>query len=303
MDAVTSGPDDGWDYSGCEDPTDGVRRAVAARSGKLPGPLGEVLRAQADDVHAAWPVRGLARRFPARDLATLQTLLKRYADLFPEELPHGVKFVREGGPSDDFYMATDGQGGFYFREIEHAGFNSRRDLFGGLAKCASGQPMAREEEYALECLWHEIWHNRQKGGASVMAYAQEHPARRFAETLNQAVARLTYPRFVERMGGQAQHQDWVLENGFGYATTVSRLWKVLDECGVSRKSLAGDLSSINREGDLSEAVILVARLLAKRGKYSMPRIHAALELLSSTEDRFLARLGEIKSEFSKLNLT
>jgi len=59
MDAVTSGPDDGWDYSVCSDPTDGVRRAVAERSAKLPGPLGDVLRAQMDDVHAAWPVRGV----------------------------------------------------------------------------------------------------------------------------------------------------------------------------------------------------------------------------------------------------
>ncbi|WP_157174491.1 hypothetical protein [Thiocystis violascens] len=49
---------------------------------------------------------------------------------------------------DDFYMATDGKGGFWFREVEHQGFNSRRDLFGAFERCASGQAMTREEEYA-----------------------------------------------------------------------------------------------------------------------------------------------------------
>jgi len=32
----------------------------------------------ADDALAAWPIRGLARRFPAKDLATLEVLLRRH---------------------------------------------------------------------------------------------------------------------------------------------------------------------------------------------------------------------------------
>jgi hypothetical protein len=75
-----------------------------------------------DDRRAAWPVRGLARRFPADDLESLQTLLKEYAYRLPDELPHGVEFVQAGGPGDDFYMATNGKGGFWVREIEHGSF-------------------------------------------------------------------------------------------------------------------------------------------------------------------------------------
>lgn len=73
--------------------------------------------------------------------------------------------MRAGGPDDDFYMATDGRGGFWFREIEYQDFNSRRDLFGGLAACASDRLLTPNQEYALESLWHEIWHNRQRGAA------------------------------------------------------------------------------------------------------------------------------------------
>ncbi|MBK5966151.1 hypothetical protein CCR95_19215 [Thiocystis minor] len=79
----------------------------------------------ADDALGAWPICGLARRFPAKDLSTLEVLLREYAHRLPGDLPRGVTFVREGGPDDDFYMATDGKGGFWFREVEHQG--STRD--------------------------------------------------------------------------------------------------------------------------------------------------------------------------------
>lgn len=61
----------------------------------------------ADDALYAWPIHGLARRFPAKDLATLEVLLREYAHRLPGDLPHGVKFVREGGPNDDFYMSKE----------------------------------------------------------------------------------------------------------------------------------------------------------------------------------------------------
>ena len=204
----------------------------------------------------------------------------------------------QGGPDDDFYMGTDGKGGFYFREIEHGTFNSRRDLFGGLAKCADKQrpQMTQDEEYAIESLWHEIWHNRQTGMDQVIQLSRYHPVRRFAETLNQAVARLTYPRFVERLGGQATHQKWVLDHGYGYGPTVGRLWRVLQECGVAREDLAGDFATINREADLLEGSRSVAKILAKRSGYQQERIQAALDVLSIVDEtRFTERLTGIRS--------
>jgi len=248
-----------------------------------------------DDRRAAWPVRGLARRFPADDLESLQTLLKEYAYRLPDELPHGVEFVRAGGPGDDFYMATNGKGGFWFREIEHGSFNSRRDLFGGLAKCAKRQPLTKDEEYALESLWHEIWHNRQTGMDAVMHLTSAHPVRRFAETLNQAVARLTYPRFVERLGGQAVHQAWVIDNGYGYAATVSRLWQIVRECGLSPLGVAGEFAAVNRGANLLEGSRQVAKRLGRRSAYPSEKIQAALDLLPAKEALFLSSLGGIKS--------
>ncbi|MBV5274083.1 MAG: hypothetical protein JZU52_10700 [Lamprocystis purpurea] len=224
-------------------------------------------------------------------------MLSEYAYRLPGDLPHGVKFVKEGGPDDDFYMGTNGKGGFYFREVEYGTFNSRRDLFGGLAKCADKQrpQMTRDEEYALESLWHEIWHNRQTGMDAVAALEPTHPVRRFAETLNQAAARLTYPSFIERLGGQSVHQDWVIDNGYGYAATVSRFWQIVRECGLSPLDVAGELATVNREANLLEGAKQVAKLLGRRSGYPADKIQAALDLLLAKDALFLSRLGGIKS--------
>ncbi|MBP8283537.1 MAG: hypothetical protein KAX46_06430 [Chromatiaceae bacterium] len=248
-----------------------------------------------NDALAAWPIRGLARRFPAKDLATLKTLLQEYAYRLPGDLPHGVKFVRAGGPDDDFYMATDGKGGFWFRHVEHQGFNSQRDLFGAMECCAKRQAMTPEQEYALESLWHEIWHNRQTGMDLAAKLPKRHPARLFAETTNQVVARLTYPRFVQRLGGVAGHQDWVLARGYGYATFVERFLRIVSVLGLKIHDLAGDLASLNVQMDFLRGSEYVARLLAERAGLARGPIQAALDALSADDLVFAARLGGIRS--------
>ncbi|MBK5940538.1 hypothetical protein [Halochromatium roseum] len=288
-------PDKGWDYDPYAEPTGGLRRTIEGKRQKVDNRLMAAFETNADDALAAWPIRGLARRFPAKDLATLEVLLREYAYRLPGDLPHGVKFVREGGPNDDFYMATDGKGGFWFREIDYQGFNSRRDLFGGLAACAAQQAMTREEEYALESLWHEIWHNRQRGMDQAAKLPKEHLARLFAETLNQVVARLTYPRFIERLGGKAQHQAWVMGNGYGYAPLVRRFLRVTIALGLTTEALAGDLATINAQADLLFGTAIVSRLLAKKSGAAPARIQAALDLLDAREALFSAAVGAIKS--------
>ena len=276
-------------------PTEGLRRAIERKCEKADNHLMTATEINQNDALAAWPIRGLARRFPAKDLVTLKTLLQEYAYRLPGDLPHGVKFVRAGGPDDDFYMATDGKGGFWFRHVEYQGFNSQRDLFGALACCATRQPMTPEQEYALESLWHEIWHNRQTGMDLAAKLPKRHPARLFAETTNQVVARLTYPRFVERLGGVAGHQDWVLARGYGYAPFVQRFLRIVSVLGLKIHDLAGDLASLNVRMDFLRGSEYVARLLAERAGLARGPIQAALDALSADDLVFAARLGGIRS--------
>lgn len=248
-----------------------------------------------DERLGAWPVKGLAWSYQAHDLSSLESFLKRYASLFPNELPHGIRFVRDGEPNDDFYMATDGEGGFWFRDVERHGFNSRRDLFGAFAKCARSRPMTPHEEYALEALWHEILHNRQTGMADVAKLSKPHPVRLLAEGLNQWVARLTYPTLIERLGGAIQHQDWILENGYGYRLTVTRLRRIAAHVGLNERDLTGELANINRDRDLLRGPEWLAGLFHRKSGADVAALQAALEAVSKPRLRFEAALGAIKS--------
>jgi hypothetical protein len=113
--------------------------------------------------------------------------------------------------------------------------------------------------------------------------------------LNQTVARLTYPRFIERLGGVATHRDWVLNEGYGYGETVTRLLAVIRECDLTPDELTDGLTTINREHDLMRSVPAAASLLAKRSGYPEQKIQAALALLSAPLGLFTAALGEIRS--------
>ncbi len=164
----------------------------------------------------AWPGTNIAKRIAVNNIKDLQPLLTEYARIFPEHLPYGVKAVLAAEVTDDFFMATDGKGVFKFAEVEHNGFNSRTDLLGGLSAIKDGQPLTEHHEYAIESLWHEILHNRQTGTENLLRLDQRNPIRVLSETLNQYVSRLSYGGFIERLGGKAVHQDWVMANGYGY---------------------------------------------------------------------------------------
>lgn len=52
------------------------------------------------------------------------------------------------------------------------------------------------------------------------------------ETVNQFVARNTYPDFIARFGGAAAHQSEVLERGYGYSTWVRNFRTMLKHHGI-----------------------------------------------------------------------
>jgi hypothetical protein len=74
------------------------------------------------------------------------------------------------------------------------------------------------------------------------------------------------------------------------------LWRVIAECGLDQKGLAGELATINREADLLQGSRHVAKILAKRSGYKEKSIQAALDALSVPDEaRFFALVKGIKS--------
>ncbi len=211
----------------------------------------------------AWPGTNIAKRIAVKDIQDLERLLLEYHRLYPEHLPHGVKGVLPADKTDDFFMATDGKGLFWFAEMEYKGFNSRTDLLGGFAAIKAGNDLTRNEEYALEMLWHEIWHNRQPGIVQILKLDEIDPRRLLVETINQYISRKTYSGFIERLGGKAIHKDWVMENGYGYKKQVARLRMVFAELGI-QDEIVGDLFNINTHHDLVHAHRMLADAVSKK---------------------------------------
>jgi len=243
----------------------------------------------------AWPGTNIAKRIAVNNIKDLQPLLTEYARIFPEHLPYGVKAVLAAEVTDDFFMATDGKGVFKFAEVEHNGFNSRTDLLGGLSAIKDGQPLTEHHEYAIESLWHEILHNRQTGTENLLRLDQRNPIRVLSETLNQYVSRLSYGGFIERLGGKAVHQDWVMANGYGYQESVKKFQMVLSALALD-KTINGALFDINFNRDLIKVNELLSKALSKNTQYDKQLIANILQALvvdDSDFKRLMAGLNPI----------
>ena len=278
---ATMKPDKGWDYNPGQDLLAGVNKAIAQKQAKLSPLFNNAL----NTMLKSWPGTNIAKRFVVNGIKDLQPLLAEYARLYPEHLPYGVKAVLTADVTDDFFMATDGKGVFKFAEVEHNGFNSRTDLLGGLSAIKNGQPLTEHHEYAIESLWHEILHNRQTGAEALFNLDQRNPIRILSETLNQYVSRLSYGGFIDRLGGKAVHQDWVMANGYGYEKLVRNFREMLKVMAVD-ESINGSLLNINFHGDLLTVNYLLAEAIAKKSPYDKQLIANILQALVVDDSEF-----------------
>jgi len=281
--------DKGFDYNPGADLLEGVNRAIAQKQAKLSPLFNDAF----NTMLKAWPGTNIAKRIAVNDIKDLQPLLTEYARLYPEHLPYGVKAVLATEVTDDFFMATDGKGVFKFAEVEHNGFNSRTDLLGGLSAIKTGSPLTEHHEYAIESLWHEILHNRQTGLDKVKLLDEYDPRRILMETVNQYVSRLSYGGFIERLGGKATHQDWVMANGYGYKREVDRFNEVINNLGV-RDLINGDLFNINFNTDLSVIHESIADAIVKKTTSTTNRVLPLLLSISSDSAIFYRLLNELK---------
>ena len=87
--------------------------------------------------------------------------------------------------------------------------------------------MTFDEEYSLESFYHEIMHCKAKKYEVLRDHKMGDYKRTCMETKNQFVSRHEYHKFIQRLGGEAIHQDKVLDNGSGYRLWVGRFREFL----------------------------------------------------------------------------
>lgn len=159
----------------------------------------------------------------------IKNILTKYAELSPDDFRNGlkdVKFLK----SKSYMMQhsvlynsrlgewVDGStitlSSFEFSSIK---FNPLEEFRNGLGAIKSGKKMTFNQEYSFESLWHEILHAKTKSLPQRLSQI----GTKNMETINQFVARHTYPDFMKKLGGEAIHQKEILDNGYGYKQWIT----------------------------------------------------------------------------------
>lgn len=168
----------------------------------------------------------------------IKTVMTEHARLFPDDYRGGLIRVDIASNGQAFMSNSrlvNGKPGNILTVHSHtfrfhsAGslveFNPAKEVREAFATLKKGNDLTFNQEYALESLWHETLHAKAQGWANRALRNQMTVMQ--METVNQFVARHTYPEFIARFGGEAAHQDGVLENGYGYGTWVRNFRAIL----------------------------------------------------------------------------
>ena len=168
-----------------------------------------------------------------KDVSMINEKLTEIVEHNPDYFAKGFKGV-EAVSTDSSYMSTsmDGKISINFG-VDKNGFNAGESIVSAFEKLQKGLPLAQNEEYSIEILWHEILHNKSLNTAVLppIEAVDVGFTRCVAETVNQLVARHSYGDFLEQLGGKMQHSDWILKNGYGYNATVKNLRLLLERAG------------------------------------------------------------------------
>ncbi|MDR1593291.1 MAG: hypothetical protein LBS43_02245 [Prevotellaceae bacterium] len=199
------------------------------------------------------------------DLSNIDRILK---DTFEEEFARGYVGIEAAPIGQTYFMSTDINGKIFVNfASSRKGFDAGTSLVNAFEKLKTGQSLTECEEYSIEILWHEILHNKSKNTVSLPPTDANDVGfkRVVAETINQLVARKTYPGFLKRLGGTAQHTEWVLDNGYAYNYTVTNLRKILSKLNIDEDVFVykANESLMNDYTDFDEKI---KNLLVKMGK-------------------------------------
>ncbi len=124
-----------------------------------------------------------------------------------------------------------------FTTLNDGEFAPLKELKGAFAKIATRKKKAIlsfNQEYALECLWHEIRHASALGWKDISNKTAE--LTNTMELINQFCARKSYKKLVQSLGGKTAHEKKIMEKGYGYNNSIQNFCFLLKEINVSQKS-------------------------------------------------------------------
>lgn len=179
----------------------------------------------------------------------IKNIMSKYAELSPDDFRNGlkeVKFLKSKSymmQHSMLYSSAKGEwvGGSTItlssHEFSSIKFNPLEEFRNGLGAIKSGNKMTFNQEYSFESLWHEILHGKTKSPPQRLSQI----GTKNMETINQFVARHTYPDFIKKLGGEAIHQKEILDNGFGYQQWITDFRGMLKNNNIDEVQAYKDL--------------------------------------------------------------
>lgn len=220
-------------------------------------------------------VKGLLAKANLADEEELAATIERIMPDVPGKT-WGITF----SDRTEFMMWTDQRGKITISRQTWPGadaFCPQRDLADALRNIGSDIPLTQNQECAMECLWHEINHNKQIT-AIIPKGTPEHA---LMETINQWMSRRTYWQMGDTIHGWAPvHEEWVRRNAYGYQTMVKRFDRMLSALGITDDQILLDLVGIHSGISQDAWVDPVVALLSKISGKPAAKIKQAIQSLN-----------------------
>ncbi len=147
--------------------------------------------------------------------------ISKLKDFLNERLNLNIQEIKAVGKRNYFMACTHGNeiriSSSTFYSCNN--FCPSKDLKNALKKMEKGEPLAFNEEYSLESLWHEILHSCQsKRELSLLPDIDK----LVMETFHQWRARLTYGELLQAFGYTPRFATKTLNEGYGYSLPLKK---------------------------------------------------------------------------------
>lgn len=234
-------------------------------------------------------------------MSDVEKMLRDFAKGHTEMFRSGFKGLKV--VDRKYFMGTRPETGEFFvsrRPYYYSGkpsenFVPSRDLLEALRKIKKRERLTFTEEYAIECLWHEINHNRVN--RYVWLGKDDTPQARIMETINQLVSRYTYDKFLKLLGGKAYNKARILRQGLAYESYVYNFRQLLNRLKIKEREFIKDLEPVLFEdyGKIYETVInkLVPFVRAKDRWIALNNVAIAVDKIDEDCSKYLERLNDL----------
>ena len=211
-------------------------------------------------------VKNLIDQYEYHSIEEVEELIKDFWKRYPEYFrssPYGFQGFQVWETKEHFMAARVYEGTIHISDKtfpEFQNFNPKNDLLNAFKKMKAGEPLTFLEEEAISFLWHEINHLRVKRPFDAATRSEV----LFMETINELVARHTYPEFMKKLGAKVKplHQKKIIEEGYGYTLSIKQFRKMLKKFALNEKKIIKELEPLLIE-DYNEFLEKTAKKIAE----------------------------------------